>query len=253
MGTNPSMNGPYSDLTGNTGPLNTSSSEANPDIRHHLRPHLRPHHHPHHKPAAGLNSLLSETLDELSPTFRDIKTIEAVVRELDADALPIFTRVSAEGIADPVEFVERFLEVEASERLTIRDLMLSDVRQNQAIALFPLPPYITEILRPALSREFSFNTTEHPQVHIQRDKIQPLDYGKYRKLFNIAHNVSSLILDGKRHNQILTLRPNTASILELLLDKSLKRIFIHKIPHLPHGDQFVTLDVSSYEIEIYNI
>src|SRR5262249_15677957 len=78
-------------------------------------------HLPHHqRELRGLNSLLSETLGELLPTFRDIQSIETVVRELDEDAFPTFTRVSGEGITNPADFVRRFLEIEALERINIR-------------------------------------------------------------------------------------------------------------------------------------
>ena len=224
----------------------------------HHPPHSEfpPHHQlPHHrqKKIIGLNSLLAETLKELLPTFKDIDTIGIVVRALDRDAFPIFTRVCAEGITDPAVFVERFLEIEASERMHVRNCMLSDVRQSLAIVLFPLPPYIIELLRPVLNRKLSFNTTEHVPVHIQRDKFPLLDYEKYQQLFSSAHGIHSLVLDGQRSQKTLTIRPNAASLLELLRSKSLKRVYFHKIPHLPHGERFVTIDIADYEIEMHNI
>ena len=206
-------------------------------------PHLQtpvppPHQYPpsphHHKrDLRGLNSLLSETLGELLPTFRDIQTIEAVVHELDEDAFPTFTRVSGEGISNPAEFVERFLELEAAERINLRNLMFSDVKQNLAVVLFPLPPYITDLLRPCLSKELSFTTTEHPPVHIQKDKFQSLDFDKFRQLLSSTSRIDSLILDGQCLHNVLVIRSSAAGVLELLMKKSLKKIYLHKIPHLP--------------------
>ena len=233
--------------------------QPHPHPPHHHPPHHQPPHHhlPHHHPphhhrrdVIGLNSLLAETLKELLPTFKDIDTIASVVRELDGDASPIFTRVSEEGITNPVAFVERFLEIEASERMDVRNCMLSDIRQSLAIVLFPLPPYIIELVRPVLNRRFSFNTTEHPPVHIQRDNFSFLDYEKIQQLFGITHDMHSLVLDGMRFQNTLAIRPNAASVLELLLAKSLNRLYFHKIPHLPHGERFITLDMTGYDVEI---
>jgi hypothetical protein len=213
-----------------------------------------PHHHPsHHRELKGLNSLLSETLGELLPTFQDIQTIEAVVRELDEDAFPIFRRVVGEGITNPIEFVRRFLEIEATESIKIRNLMVADLKRNLAVVLFPLPPYITELVRPVLPRDFSFNTTEHAQVHIKRDNIPFLDFDRYRDLLSVTTPIDTLILDGQRLHNILTVRSNAASILELFLNRSLKKIYLHKIPHLPRGERFVTLDISQHDVELYNI
>jgi hypothetical protein len=131
--------------------------------------------------------------------------------------------------------------------------MLSDLRQSLAIVLFPLPPHIIELLRPVLNRKFSFNTTEHVPVPIQRDNFPFLDYESFQQLFSVAHDIRYLVLDGLRFQKTLTIRPNAASILELLLTQSLSRIYFHKIPHLPHKERFVTLNIARDKIEIRNI
>jgi hypothetical protein len=208
---------------------------------------------PHHRGHLGLHSLLAETLEELSATFQDVHTIEAVVQELDEDALPICKRISGEGITHPRAFLDRFFELEAAERLRVRQLLLADVTQNTALVLFPLPPYVTYLLRPVLARELSFNTTEHVPVHIQREDIQPLDYDQYRQLLNTTNTIHSLVLDGQGFKKILTIRSNAAGVLELLLKKSLKTVYLHKVPHLPRGERFVSLDLSQYPVEIHAI
>ena len=227
----------------------------------HVHPPHPPHHHPHGHPPhpphgrgyPGLHSVLAETLEELSATFRDIQTIEAVIHELDVDALPIFTHVSGEGITDAGAFLERFFELEAEERLHIRQHLLSDVIQNAAVVLYPLPPYVTDLLRPVLTRELLFNTAEHVPVHIQREHIPSLDYDNLRQLLNTTSTMHSLVLEGQGIKKILTVRSNAASILELLLNQSLRTIYLHKIPHLPRGEHFVSLDLSQYELEIHAI
>ena len=176
--------------------------------------------------------------------------IETVVYELDQDALPIFARVSSEGITDPLAFLERFLELEAAERINTRHFMLADVEQNVAVTLFPLPPYIIDLLRPVLRTDFTFNTTEHLPVHIQRERFRPLDFEQFRLLLSATFQLEALILDGQRLHNVLFIRSSAASILELLVGRSLKRIYLHKIPHLPRGEHFVALDISQYDIEI---
>jgi len=217
-------------------------------------PHRRtPHPPPHHRGHMGLNSLLAETLEELSSTFQDVQTIEAIVHELDEDAFPIFARVAGEGIVDPRAFLERFLELEALERLNTRSFMLSDVTQNLAVVLLPLPPYITDLLRPILHPELTFHTTEHPPVHIQKDHFRPLDFEQFRHLLSSTSQTDALILDGQLLRNVLLIRASAASILELLVNRALKRIYLHKIPHLPRRDRFVSLDISHYEVEIRTI
>ena len=104
-----------------------------------------------------------------------------------------------------------------------------------------------------LAKELAFDSTEHAKVHPLKAKLPSLSEDECRERLSRMLTISSLVLDGWHFHKVLTIRASAASILELLLSKCLKKIYIHKIPHLAPGESFVTLDVAEHEVEIYNI
>ncbi len=214
----------------------------------------KPIHEKHHalKPLEGLNSTVSETLVEIVNDLKSISDIRDVVEELDRDSMSLFEIVEKSGITNPRFFVQMFLAEEQEAALKVRKRLVNDLMKLKAGVLLPLPPYILDAILSVVPDNMIYNTEDKEPGHIKMfhfPKMKPHDVSDITRRFK---GVSTMIIDGQRVKNKILIRANTAQVIEMLMTKNLKTIFIHRIPHLPPEQKFVTVDVGN-SIELINI
>lgn len=215
---------------------------------------LRLHHHKHHenkKIKNGLNSMLSETLLELVDEISSIEEIEKIIYELDSDMMYMYENIKKSGIQIPKDFIYKFVDEEANRALNIRKEIKAAVMKKPVGVFLPLPPHITDAIMSVSSSKYVYNTEDKEPAHTQKYKVKKLKPHMVLEVNENFKDIDTLVMDGQVIAGKLMVRDLVANILNLLFSVGkLKKIYFHKIPHIPKGQNFVAIKLlNNVEIE----
>lgn len=194
------------------------------------------------------NSLVGETLAEIAEDFKSVEEVEEVITQLDVDSLPIFNKVKGNK-KDPMQVVADFLGLEAQINLASRREMVKHLQKDEALVFLPLPPHIFETVITSVSEHLIFNSEDKEPAHIAKHHIPKLNSGL--EVIEKYSDMEIAVTDGQIINNNLIVRENVAAVLGFLMKNNLKKIFFHRIPHLPKGQNFVKLTVDRSLISIF--
>lgn len=200
------------------------------------------------KPDPKYNSLVGETLAEIAEDFKSVEEVEEVITQLDVDSLPIFNKVKGNK-KDPMQVVADFLSLEAQINLANRREMVKHLQKDEALVFLPLPPHIFETVITSVSEHLIFNSEDKEPAHIAEHHIPKLNSGV--EVIEKYSDMEIAVTDGQIINNNLIVRENVAAVLGFLMKNNLKKIFFHRIPHLPKGQNFVKLTVDRSLISIF--
>jgi len=205
---------------------------------------------PRKEPKSDLryNSLVGETLAEIADDLKSVDELEEIITQLDSESLPIFNKVKGDK-KDPLQVIADFLGLEAQINLASRREMVKYLQKNEALVFLPLPPHIFETVITSVSDKLIFNSEDKEPAHIAKHHVPKLNSGL--EVIEKYSDMEVAVTDGQIINNHLIVRENVAAVLSFLMKNNLKKIFFHRIPHLPKKQNFVKLSVDRSRISIF--
>lgn len=149
----------------------------------------------------------------------------------------------------PSQVIADFLGLEAQINLASRRKMVKYLQKDEALVFLPLPPHIFETVITSVSDKLMFNSEDKEPAHIAEYHIPKLNSGL--EVIEKYGYMEVVVTDGQIINSNLIVRENVAGVLSYLMKGNLKKIFLHRIPHLPKGQNFVKLTVDRSVISIF--
>jgi len=208
------------------------------------------------KPVSGVNSKVAEALSEYSDHIMHIDEIEDYIKQVEPTVLPLFYKLRDEmKITKVQEMISALIQEEINQGMLNRDTICEYLRNDKAVVLLPLPPHIIDYLASSMKKGFVYNTEEKEPAHLAviDGKYEYLSLDNLSDVIKVTKNVETVVCDGQRLNGSVLVRPVTATLMEALLNKKVRTLYIHKIPHLPKGQKFTKIDLSDYELEVREI
>lgn len=212
-----------------------------------------PHHHHRPKPFDHLNSMIAETLLELADDLADPGEIEQVIAAHDTDALELFNQIVAEGVTDVRLVISEFVTREAEQAIERRREIVEKLKTSSAAVFLPLPPHIVDHIRGVIPAGLCFNTEDKEPAHLHGIHREQLTLNNLSDVSSRLRQVEGIVVDGQKANRLLIVRSSVAALLEILLDRGLKTIYFHRIPHIPKGQAFSTINLADREVRIATI
>lgn len=185
---------------------------------------------------------------EIAEDFKNVDEVEEVIAQLDIDSIPIFNKVRGNKTS-PSQVISDFLDLEAQISLASRREMIKYLQKDEALVFLPLPPHIFETVITSVSENLIFNSENREPAHIARYHIPKLNSGL--EVIEKYSHMEVAVTDGQIINKNLIVRENVAAVLSFLMKNNLKKIFFHRIPHLPKGQNFVKITVDRSLVSIF--
>lgn len=199
-------------------------------------------------PQPGLNSIISETLFEIKDEIKTIAELKKIIIELDPDYLVYLQDIKSVKIH---EIIIELLAKEAKSSLLNKQALHKDLTSGKTAVFLPLPPHIVDSVYLNIPKGFAFNTEERVPAHSRKVAFETIIMENLTEIIERLEDITAVIFDGKKINGKLLVRANLAPILHDLFTKNIEKIYFHKIPHLPKGQQFVSIEAPSNVEIIY--
>lgn len=197
-----------------------------------------------------LNSVATETLLENIGQIGSIDQIRAFLEEAQPEDLVILESVLSAGDMSVSDVVCEYAMREAEASLRSRRSLIADLREESFAVFLPLPPHVVDLVRDRLGEAHCFNTEERVPSHQRFLPQVSLGGSNFAAAFEQLSETTVVALDGQYENEGIFIRSSVAPLIGSMRDRQLKRVYFHRIPHIPPGQEFsnVALDFERVEV-----
>lgn len=209
--------------------------------------------HKHLQIFPGINSVIMETIMEMSGEMPMISDLKGVIEEHAKECLSLVNKIEEEGITDTQVAVNLLLIDEAIKNLTIRRNLFMRLIQRTAIILLPLPPHLSDSMLTVAHHDLVIIIDRNLPPHLRHAHYKNLDFIPPNDLDELTKEVEAVVLEGYAENGRIYIRQNAANLIYQLCLGGLKDIFIHSIPHIPPHSRFVELNTRGVSINIMTV
>jgi hypothetical protein len=223
-----------------------------PDIPGHLRgPGRSRNGRPQHVKLSGhLNSVAVETMLENLHHLKEVEDIRGFLAEQQPESIQLLESVVELGLETPRQVLYEFALREAETAIQTRRLLLHDVENSTCAVFLPLPPHVVDIVRDRVADLPCFNTEDRHPNHLRELPQQELRGGIFANAFEELRATRGVIIDGQGGDDTIYVRSSVAPLLSSMLDRSLERIYFHRIPHLPPGQEFTHVRIDPSRVNV---
>lgn len=197
-----------------------------------------------------LNSVGVETLLENLHRIESVEDIRDFFLDSQPESVELFDSIVNSGAASPRQALYEFALREAEIAIETRRLLLADVDSSSCAIFLPLPPHVIDIIRDRVSDLPCFNTEERRPNHLRELPQQALRGGIFANAFSELRDTRSIVIDGQLDKGALYIRTTVAPLISSMVDHALERVYFHRIPHLPPGQEFADVHVDTSRIDI---
>lgn len=209
--------------------------------------------HKHLQIFPGINSVIMETIMEMSGEMPMISDLKGVIEEHAKDCLSLINKIEEEGITDTRVAVNLLLIDEAIKNLTIRRNLFMRLIQQTAIILLPLPPHLSDPMLTVAHHDLVLIIDRNLPPHLRHAHYKNLDFIPPNDLDELTKGIEAVVLEGYAENGRMYIRQDAANLIYHLCLSGLKDIFIHSIPHIPPHSRFIELNTRGASINIMTI
>lgn len=209
--------------------------------------------HKHLQIFPGINSVIMETIMEMSGEMPMISDLKMVIEEHAKECLSLINKIEEEGITDTQVAVNLLLIDEAIKNLTIRRNLFMRLIQRNAIILLPLPPHLSDPTLTVAHHDLVLIADRNLPPHLRHAHYKNLDFISANDLDELTKGIEAIVLEGYTENGKMYIRQNAANLIYQLCLGVLKNIFIHSIPHIPPHSHFIELNTRGAGINVMTI
>lgn len=209
--------------------------------------------HKHLQIFPGINSVIMETIMEMSGEMPMISDLKEAIGEHAKECLSLINKIEEEGITDTQVAVNLLLIDEAIRNLTIRRNLFMRLIQRNAIILLPLPPHLSDPTLTVAHHDLVLIADRNLPPHLRHTHYKNLDFIPANELDELTKGVEAIVLEGYIENGKMYIRQNAANLIYQLCLGSLKDIFIHSISHIPPHSHFIELNTRGIGINVMTI
>lgn len=209
--------------------------------------------HKHLQIFPGINSVIMETIMEMSGEMPMISDLKEVIEEHAKECLSLINKIEKEGITDTRVAVNLLLIDEAIRNLTIRRNLFMRLIQQTAIILLPLPPHLSDPMLTVAHHDLVLIIDRNLPPHLRHAHYKNLDFIPPNDLDELTKGIEAVVLEGYAENGRMYIRQDAANLIYHLCLSGLKDIFIHSIPHIPPHSRFIELKTRGASINIMTI
>lgn len=209
--------------------------------------------HRHLQIFPGINSVIMETIMEMSGEMPMISDLKEVIEEHAKECLSLINKIEEEGITNTQVAVNLLLIDEAIKNLTIRRNLFMRLIQRTAIILLPLPPHLSDPMLTVSHHDLVIIADRNLPPHLRHAHYKNLEFIQFNDLEDITKGIEAVVLEGYVENGRIYIRQNAANLIYQLCLKSLKDVFIHTIPHIPPHSHFIELNTRGANINVMTI
>ena len=209
--------------------------------------------HKHLQIFPGINSIIMETIMEMSGEIPMISDLKGIIEEHAKECLSLINKIEEEGITDTQVAVNLLLIDEAIKNLTIRRNLFMQLIQRTAIILLPLPPHLSDPMLTVAHHDLVLIVDRNLPPHLRHAHYKNLDFIPFNDLENITKGIEAVVLEGYAENGRMYIRQNAANLIYQLCLGNLKDIFVHTIPHIPPHAHFIELNTRGVSVNIMTV
>lgn len=209
--------------------------------------------HKHLQIFPGINSVIMETIMEMSGEMPMISDLKGVIEEHAKECLSLINKIEEEGITDTQVAVNLLLIDEAIKNLTIRRNLFMRLIQRTAIILLPLPPHLSDPMLTVAHHDLVLIVDRNLPPHLRHAHYKNLDFISPNDLDELTKGVEAVVLEGYAENGRIYVRQNAANLIYQLCFSGLKDIFVHSIPHIPPHCRFIELNTRGVSVNIMTV
>lgn len=209
--------------------------------------------HKHLQIFPGINSVIMETIMEMSGEMPMISDLKGVIEEHAKECLSLINKIEEEGITDTQVAVNLLLIDEAIKNLTIRRNLFMRLIQRTAVILLPLPPHLSDPMLTVAHHDLVIIADRNLPPHLRHAHYKNLEFIPFNDLEDLTKGIEAVVLEGYVENGRIYIRQNAANLIYQLCLGSLKDVFIHTIPHIPPHSHFIELNARGVSINVMTI
>ena len=204
----------------------------------------------HLKIFPGINSEVLEAIIEMSSDMPAISELKQIISIHAKDCLELLTKIEAEGVTDSQTAVNLLLVDEAIRNLTIRRSLFKNLIDKTGVVLLPLPPHLSDSFLALADYNLVFISDEDIPPHLKHVHYKNLTFLDPEAVDKSLKNARSIITEGYLENNNIYVRRNSAVLIYQLCKRGVEDVFIHSIPHIPPGSNFVELNTGGERVDI---
>lgn len=204
----------------------------------------------HLKIFPGINSEVLEAIIEMSSDMPAISELKQIISMHAKDCLELLTKIEAEGVTDSQTAVNLLLVDEAIRNLTIRRSLFKNLIDKTGVVLLPLPPHLSDSFLALADYNLVFISDEDIPPHLKHAHYKNLAFLDPETVDTGLKNAKSIITEGYVENNNIYVRRNSAALIYQLCKRGVDDVFIHSIPHIPPGSNFVELNTGGERVDI---
>jgi len=191
------------------------------------------------KPVSELSSSVLRALEKVAPGA-PIEEIRRLLLEHKPILAAEFDRIVASGRRKPVEALRSIQLKEAADMLGALHELGQLAAARKAGALLPVPPHIADHVLYCFDEDLVFSTEDHLPPHLARIGYDMIDDLLPDDVVARFVGIEALLLEGFVRKGSLLVRKSAVAAIQMLGNKDL-RLFVHRMPHMPHHVEFETV------------